>query len=61
MNMYVDADAFCAVPGCGEAEVGHLGADSWERCEAFDCVRDVAVPFIAKDGCCLFEISASQV
>ncbi|KXH55207.1 hypothetical protein CSAL01_12444 [Colletotrichum salicis] len=55
--VHVHADAFGAVPGCGQAEVGHFGSDTRQGGEAFDCVGDVAVEFVAEDDGCRFDES----
>lgn len=58
VDVDIHAYTFGAVPGGGEAEVGHFGAHAGERGEAGNCVGDVAMPLVAEEEGSLFDISA---
>lgn len=61
VDVDVDADALGAVPGGGEAEVGHLGSDPRQGGQALDGGGDVGVVFIADEFGGLLDVSVGIV
>lgn len=56
VDVHVNPDAFCAVPGDGHGKVGHFGTNTGEGGESFDGGGNIAVPLVAENDGCLLEI-----
>ena len=54
---WVTYNALDTVPCYGHAEISHLGANARQRRQTFYRIRDVPVPFVAKNLCSLLNVS----